>query len=183
MKNFLGIMVLVLLLSSCVSDKDIDWSGERQVSFAHNTCKALEVSEIDQSWGSDWHKCKTKYGKVAWEIEKDYIHDKSKKHSGDYISMQEYNLQKKAQEKEDVKLTFSYEDQNGQKMTRVDQESTWTKFWGNVGWILYEYGDEILEAAINAKYGVASNTQTPRMYCVSQRVGSSKIVHTNCRQR
>ena len=184
MKKLLLIVVLSLLVSGCISDKDLDWSGKRQITFAENTCKSLGISELDKSWNSPWHKCATKYGKVAWEIEKAYIQDKSQKHSGDYVSMQEFNMQKKAERaNHDVELTFSYENQNGQKMTKTNEESTWTKFWGTVGWILYEYGDEILEAAINAKYGVASDTQTPKMYCVSQRVGSSKIVHTTCRQR
>ena len=183
MKKLLGILVLGLLLGGCTSGKDLDWSGKRQMMFAENSCRHLNVSETDQSWGSPWHKCKTKYGQIAWEIEKAYIHGKSEKHSGDFVSMQEYVLQKKASEKEDVKMTFSYENSQGQAVQKENKDSFWNQFWGTVGYVLYEYGDEILEAAINAKYGTSSNVKTPQMYCVSQRVGNSKIIHTNCRQR
>ena len=163
--------------------KDIDWSGDRQRGFAENSCRHLKVSDADKSWGSEWHKCLTKYGKIAWEIEKDYIHDRSDKHSGDFVSMQEYALQKKA-EKDDVKMSFSYENKNGQALEKNsnNQDSMWKQFWGGVGYVLYEYGDIILNAAIEAKYGSPQETNTPRMKCVSQRVGSSAMVHTTCRQ-
>ena len=182
MKKLLAIIVLGLLLSSCTNGKDLDWSGDRQRNFAQNSCRHLNVSDADKSWGSEWHKCLTKYGQIAWEIEKAYIHDKSNKHSGDFVSMQEYILQKKAKEKEDIKMTFSYENSQGQTIQKDNKDSLWKQFWGTVGYVLYEYGDIILDAAIEAKYGSPQQTQTPRLKCVSQRVGSSKMVHTTCRQ-
>ena len=77
-------------------------------------------------------------------------------------------------------MIFSYDSNSGQ---RVDGDTKWKKFWGSVAWIIDEYGEEILDAAITAKYGTTQTTDTGRMYCSSQRVGTSKIVHTNCRQK
>ena len=162
--------------------KTIDWSGKRMTDFADNTCRSLGVSEVDKSWGSPWHKCGTKYTGIAWEIEKAYLQDKSNKHSGDFVTMQEYLLQKEASKKDDIKMSFSYEDKQGQVIKKDNQDSMWRKFWGGVGYVLYEYGDIILNAAIEAKYGSPQQTNTPRMKCVHQRVGSSAMVHTTCRQ-
>jgi hypothetical protein len=81
-------------------------------------------------------------------------------------------------------MSFSYENKNGQAVEKSsnNQDSMWKQFWGGVGYVLYEYGDIILNAAIEAKYGSPQETNTPRMKCVSQRVGSSAMVHTTCRQ-
>ena len=83
---------------------------------------------------------------------------------------------------EDIDHSFSFENKSGQKISKNNENGRWEKFWSTVGFIMYEYGDVILEAAINAKYGAPQKTNTPKMKCVSQRVGSSKIVHTTCRQ-
>ena len=84
--------------------------------------------------------------------------------------------------KQDINHSFSFEDKSGQKISKNNEDGLWKKFWGTVGYVLYEYGDVILDAAIEAKYGSPQQTNTPRMKCVSQRVGSSKMVHTTCRQ-
>ena len=178
MKKLFAIVVLGLL-TACASD--LDWTGQRAMSFAENTCRNLNIAE-DNISGSEWHKCRGKYLKVALEIEKNYVYQKSDKHSGDFISMQEYSLQKEASKKDDIKMTFSYENSNGQVVKKDDKDSLWKSFWGTVGYVLYEYGDIILDAAIEAKYGSPQQTNTPKMKCVSQRVGSSKMVHTTCRQ-
>ena len=84
--------------------------------------------------------------------------------------------------KQDINHTFSFEDKSGQKISKNSGDGLWKQFWGTVGYVLYEYGDIILDAAIEAKYGSTQQTNTPKMKCVSQRVGSSKMVHTTCRQ-
>ena len=90
MKKLLGIVVLGLLLSGCA--QDLDWTGKRAMSFAENTCRTLNIPE-DNISGSEWHKCRGKYLGVGLEIEKNYNLQKSDKHSGDFVSMQEYLLQ------------------------------------------------------------------------------------------
>ena len=97
------------------------------------------------------------------------------------IFEKELSLNKKVEQK-DINHSFSFEDKTGNKISRNQGDSLWKKFWGTVGFVLYEYGDIILDAAIEAKYGSVQQTNTPRMKCVSQRVGSSKMVHTTCRQ-
>ena len=43
-----------------------------------------------------------------------YLLNKSDKSISDYVSVQEYILQKEAKEKENIELTFSYENSNGE---------------------------------------------------------------------
>ena len=182
MKKIILFTFLAFLLTGCFG-KELDWSGDKMRTFAQNSCKNLGISEADKSWNSPWHKCMTKHSKVALEIQKDYLYGKTDKTFSDYVSIQEYILKKDAKEKEDIDLTFSYEDTNGQQIEKTNNESFLKKFWEGAAWVLYNHGDEIFNAIVDAKYGTTSNTSTPRMYCVSQRVGSSKIVHTNYRQK
>jgi len=95
----------------------------------------------------------------------------------EFTRAQEYILAKNAQNNKDVKMTFSYESESGQK---VNKDSKWNKFWEAVGWVLYEHGDEILDAAIDAYYGTNNQANASGTRCVSQRVGNSQIIHTNC---
>ena len=46
---------------------------------------------------------------------------------------------------------------------------------------MYEHGDEILNAAIDAYYGTSSTASSSNTRCVAQRVGNSSVIHTNCR--
>ena len=99
--------------------------------------------------------------------------------------LQENILIAKAKKEENIDLEFNYETSSGQK---IKKESKWNKFWQGVGWILYEYGDEIFALALDLKYdtnlsGYNSNTEVSSnrggLRCVSQRVGN--VVHQNCK--
>lgn len=99
--------------------------------------------------------------------------------------LQENILITKAKKEENINLEFNYETSSGQK---IKKESKWTKFWQGVGWILYEYGDEIFALALDLKYdtnysGYNSTTEVSSnrggLRCVSQRVGT--VVHQNCK--
>ncbi len=182
MKKITIFTLLAFLLSGCFG-KEMDYSGDKTRAFAANSCRNIGVSEADKSWGSPWHKCMAKHFKIGNDIHKQYLLNKSDKSISDYVSVQEYILQKEAKEKENIELTFSYENSNGEKIEKTNKDGFLKKFWESAAWVLYNHGDEILNAIVDAKYGTTANTSTPRMYCVSQRVGSSKIVHTNCRQK
>ena len=95
--------------------------------------------------------------------------------------LQENKLIERAQNQENIKMKFSYETKSGQIVEK--KESKWNKFWEAVGWVLYEHGDEIFAAAVDAYYGTnnsyaSSNSGNTR--CVQQRVGNSGVVHTHC---
>ena len=94
----------------------------------------------------------------------------------------EQELNQKIKKTHGIDHSFTFENKAGNKISRNNEDSLWKKFWGTVGWVLYEYGDEILDLAIELKYGTSKQTQTPRMYCISQRVGKT-MVQTSCRQR
>lgn len=98
---------------------------------------------------------------------------------------QEYILAKRAKEKNDIELSFSYETESGEN---INKESKWDKFWGGVGYIISEHGDEILALALDLKYDTnlsGSNTTNQvnanigGLRCVSQRVGT--VTHQNCK--
>ena len=98
---------------------------------------------------------------------------------------QEYILAKRAKEKNDIELSFSYETESGEN---INKESKWDKFWGGVGYIISEHGDEILALALDLKYdtnlsGSNSTNQVNAniggLRCVSQRVGT--VTHQNCK--
>ena len=95
----------------------------------------------------------------------------------------EKEINQKIKNKHDIDHSFIFEDRSGNKISKNSGNGLWKKFWGTVGWVLYEHGDDILNLAVDLKYGTSQTTQTPKMYCTSQRVGNSKIVHTTCRQR
>ena len=95
--------------------------------------------------------------------------------------LQEDYLIQKAKTEEDIEMKFTYENKSGQIIEK--KESKWIKFWEAVGWVLYEHGDEIFAAAVDAYYGTnnsyaSSNSGNTR--CVQQRVGNSGVVHTHC---
>ena len=94
----------------------------------------------------------------------------------------EQEVNEKIQKANDINHSFIFEDKVGNKISRNKEDGLWQKFWGTVGWVLYEHGDDILNLAVDLKYGTSQETQTPRMYCVSQKVGK-KMVQTSCRQR
>jgi len=98
------------------------------------------------------------------------------------ILEKEKEINQKAQKTHGISHSFTFEDKKGNKISRNNQDSLWKKFWGTVGWVLYEHGDDILNLAIDLKYGSTQETKTPRMYCVSQKVGKT-MVQTSCRQR
>ena len=95
----------------------------------------------------------------------------------------ENEINQKFKKADGIDHSFTFKDKSGQKITRNSSDGLWNKFWGAVGWVLYEHGDEILNLAVDLKYGTSQETQAGKMYCTSQRVGNSKIVHTTCRQR
>lgn len=99
------------------------------------------------------------------------------------IIQKEIAFNQKIKENHDIDHSFSFEDKSGNKISKNNDDGLWNKFWGAVGWVLYEHGEDIFNLAVDLKYGTTQTTQTPKMYCTSQRVGNSKIVHTTCRQR
>ena len=102
------------------------------------------------------------------------------------VKEKEKVLAAKAKAENDIEMSFSYETDAGEK---INKESKWKKFWGAVNYIITEHGEEILNLAIDLKYGtnnsgynttdqVSSNMGDWR--CVSQRLG--KVVHQNCKR-
>ena len=92
-------------------------------------------------------------------------------------------------------MSFSYQSKSGEN---INKESKWNKFWGAVGYIISEHGEEIINAAVDLKYGTSNSTTSsgscvttrngnvihqhcPGMYCSYVKVGN--VVHRNCRQK
>ena len=99
---------------------------------------------------------------------------------------QEYILAKRAKEENDIEMSFSYETESGEN---INKESKWNKFWGGVAYIISEHGEDILNLAIDLKYGTNYSGQNTtdqvsssmgEWRCVSQRLG--KVVHQNCKR-
>ena len=96
--------------------------------------------------------------------------------------IQENILIAKAKEQENIAVEFNYETSSGQKITK---ESKWTKFWQGAAWILYEHGEDILNLALDVKYGTnysgyntsnqTSLGKTTR--CTGQVIGNVGHVH------
>ncbi len=99
---------------------------------------------------------------------------------------QEYILAKRAKAENDIEMSYSYVSQSGED---INKESKWDKFWGGVAYIISEHGEEILNLAIDLKYGTNNsgyNTTTNQvssnrggLRCVAQRVGT--VTHQNCK--
>ena len=98
---------------------------------------------------------------------------------------QEYILAKRAKKENNIEMSYSYESESG---ADINKESKWDKFWGGVGYIIAEHGEEILALALDLKYDTnysGYNTTNQVNYnngglkCVSQRVGT--VVHQNCK--
>ncbi len=91
---------------------------------------------------------------------------------------QERILVARAKKQEDIDMKFSYESESG---VVANKESKWNKFWGAVGYIMHEHGEEIINLAVDAYFGTSSTTSSANTRCVAQRVGNSSVMHMNCR--
>ena len=98
---------------------------------------------------------------------------------------QEYILAKRAKKENNIEMSYSYESESG---ADINKESKWDKFWGGVGYIIAEHGEEILALALDLKYDTnysGYNTTNQVNYnngglkCVSQRLGT--VVHQHCK--
>jgi len=92
--------------------------------------------------------------------------------------IQERILVARAKKQEDIDMKFSYESESG---VVANKESKWNKFWGAVGYIMHEHGEEIINLAVDAYFGTSSTTSSANTRCVAQRVGNSSVMHMNCR--
>ncbi len=147
-----------------------------------NTCR----KKIDKNYTEkEYVDFKMKTKKISpFELIEDYANDT--KYKTIDLSKRIYEKELDFNEeirKKNIDHAFIFEDKNGQTISRNSNDSSWNKFWGVIGYIISEHGEELLAMAIDAKYGNTSRVQTPKMYCVSQRVGKSRTVHTHCRQR
>lgn len=91
---------------------------------------------------------------------------------------QERILVARAKKQEDIDMKFSYESESG---VVANKESKWNKFWGAVGYIMHEHGEEIINLAVDAYFGTSSTASSSNTRCVAQRVGNSSVMHMNCR--
>ena len=131
--------------------------------------------------------------KIGWDGIENAVEGTSPTHR-QYAEEIEDTLAERARQ-EDLEMTFSYESRTGEKITK---DNKWNKFWQGVGWILSEHGEEILNAAIDLKYGTSKSTggsgnctatrsgnviheHCPNMYCSYVKVGN--VIHRNCRQK
>ena len=151
-----------LITHKCKENKDKELN-KKEFKKIKEISKTTSPFEIISDFANDFEKVPFKLAQKVIDKEKEINQNIKNKH--------------------DIDHSFIFEDRSGNKISKNSDNGLWKKFWGTVGWVLYEHGDDIFNLAVDLKYGTSQTTQTPKMYCTSQRVGNSKIVHTTCRQR